>query len=867
MQGTQGLASLPMSCAAHRASQHWCGMDWVAPARALARRTRAAAITAALLLGIVEPGASLAAPPVGTVTGIAKDALERPVPGAQMRLESSDGQVVGRSTADDQGRFQFTGIAPGTYAVVGEKEGFETSTSAVTISESAGATADLTLASKQPLDVAVLAKRLEEARMTIQPRIGASTYEITKQAIEAQPGGQNNSLSQVLLQAPGVTQDSTNQGAIHVRNEHANVQYRINGVILPEGVSLFATGGGLSPRFASKVDLITGALPAEYGLRTSGIIDIQTKNGVFDPGGYLGMYGGSFSWLQPSFEYGGSQGRLNYYGTGSYLQNSIGISPATPNGPIHDDTKQGFGFGYLEYVLNPTSKVSAIVGHLRGSLPDPERARRHARVHRQRHLRLRLHESEREPARAELLRASCRTSRPSRTSPFRLSTFLRYSNLRFSPDPLPDLIFNGIAQQYFRSNTAGGLQAEGSYKITDTNTVRAGLIISAEGTGLQTTSSVLPTVDGVQSSDTPFSIFQSTPKIGSTYSVYAQDEWRILPSLTINGGLRFDAYLAYRDEWQISPRLAATWTPTSTTTVHAGYARYFTPPPLIFTPTSHLRAIRRHDGRPGGHEERDHQGRAGPLPRCRRHPADHPRLEGRRRRLLQAGDQPARRRPVRRAHRPDAVQLQAGLQLGRRAHDLPQPRRLHRVRQPGARRAAGQAHRDRAIPLLRRTTSNFIYNHYIHTDHAQFLTASAGVSYQWQAHALQRRHAGGERAQDHRQHAQRLDRAGLSAGQPRHHARASRWGRLGGFEARFDIINVANKNYVIRNGERDRRLRHAVRAAAGLLRRAEEGVLSARADVGKELRSWNMSTASSRSCAWAARRSIRCSSSRSSPRW
>ena len=68
-------------------------------------------------------------------------------------------------------------------------------------------------------------------------------------------------------------------------------------------------------------------MPAEYGLRTSGIIDIQTKNGAFDPGGYLGMYGGSFSWLQPSFEYGGSQGRFNYYGTGSYLQNSIGISP------------------------------------------------------------------------------------------------------------------------------------------------------------------------------------------------------------------------------------------------------------------------------------------------------------------------------------------------------------------------------------------------------------------------------------------------------------------------------------------------------------------------------------------------------------
>ena len=121
-------------------------------------------------------------------------------------------------------------------------------------------------AAAAPLDVKVAAGKLEEARINIQPRIGASTYEISNQAIETQPGGANNTLSQILLQAPGVTQDSTSQGGVHVRNEHANLQYRINGVVLPEGVSLFTQNGGLSPRLARSFDLITGALPAEYGL-------------------------------------------------------------------------------------------------------------------------------------------------------------------------------------------------------------------------------------------------------------------------------------------------------------------------------------------------------------------------------------------------------------------------------------------------------------------------------------------------------------------------------------------------------------------------------------------------------------------------
>jgi len=244
-----------------------------------------------LLIGLAPPGARAAG---SSVTGIAKDALDRPLPSVQVRLEAGDdGRVIGQTATDEQGRFSFPDVAAGTYVVVAAKDGFETATAVVTVAENAAASAALTLASRAPLDVAVAAKRLEEARIQIQPRIGASTYEFSKTEIERQPGAENQPLSQVLLKAPGVTLDSTNAGSIHVRNEHANVQYRINGVALPEGVSLFGQAGGLSPRLASRVELITGALPAEFGLRTAGIVDVQTKSGAFDPGGYVGIYGGS----------------------------------------------------------------------------------------------------------------------------------------------------------------------------------------------------------------------------------------------------------------------------------------------------------------------------------------------------------------------------------------------------------------------------------------------------------------------------------------------------------------------------------------------------------------------------------------------
>src|SRR5215469_16415477 len=154
-------------------------------------------------------------------------------------------------------------------------------------------------------DVNVVATQLNIARSEIQPSLGATVYDFSRQAIETQPQGDNQPFNRLLLQAPGVAQDSF--GQLHVRGDHANLQFRLNGVILPEGINVF--GQVLQTRLANSVSLITGALPAQYGLRTAGIIDIQTKSGALDPGGSVTLYGGQQSTFQPSVEWGGRVGQ------------------------------------------------------------------------------------------------------------------------------------------------------------------------------------------------------------------------------------------------------------------------------------------------------------------------------------------------------------------------------------------------------------------------------------------------------------------------------------------------------------------------------------------------------------------------------
>ena len=219
-------------------------------------------------------------------------------------------------------------------------------------------------------EITVQAKRLQAAGVAIEPQIGASTYTVTDEAIARQPGGANNALNQVLLQTPGVTQDALSAGGVHVRHEMQPVEFRINGIPLPMGLSFF--GQGLSPRFASSFNLITGALPAEYGLATSGVIDIQTKNGLFTPGGSVTMYGGGYDTLHPSAEYGGSVNGYNYYVGSDFLSTNHGIDGVTTAlTQIHDHSSQARAFAYLEKIVDAENRVTAIGGVFDGHFEIP----------------------------------------------------------------------------------------------------------------------------------------------------------------------------------------------------------------------------------------------------------------------------------------------------------------------------------------------------------------------------------------------------------------------------------------------------------------------------------------------------------------
>ena len=169
--------------------------------------------------------------------------------------------------------------------------------------------------------VVVTSQELDISREQIVPSLGATRYTVGPDRLNQQAQGEDAPFNQTILRFPGVAQDSF--GQLHLRGEHANLQYRINDVLLPEGITGF--GQELSTRFADNISLITGALPAQFGFRTTGVIDVHTKTGAEFTGGEASIQVGSFDTILPSFEYGGVTGKLTYYGIGNYLHNGIGI--------------------------------------------------------------------------------------------------------------------------------------------------------------------------------------------------------------------------------------------------------------------------------------------------------------------------------------------------------------------------------------------------------------------------------------------------------------------------------------------------------------------------------------------------------------
>jgi outer membrane receptor protein involved in Fe transport len=508
-----------------------------------------------------------------SAVGTVKDALGRPVMAAVVILRAADGRTVARTTSGEHGQFRLTAPERGTYHLTVQKSGFKRAREVLVLPGSTRTPLDLMLESEQALTVPVTASRVRAQNGLTAT--GVSKYTFTARDITGLPQAEATPLNQVLLQMPGVALDQNQE--IHIRGEHAGIQYQMNGIMLPLDINNDPTFTQLlNSYFVKSVSLIDGVLPAEYGYRTSGVVEISTKNGCDDAHNEFTIYGGQRDTAQLSFQLGGCSGKFSYYLTGVYTHSNLGLSSATRGpDPIHDGTNQGQGFAYLTYSISPTTQLSLIAGMTvaNNQFPNAPGERPEFKLSGVDPANFPSTDIDSTLEQQDYYGVLALNGALGSNADYQLAYTMHYNRENFNPDPISDLIYQGIAPKVFDSDFSNSAQGNLTYRWND-HTFRGGFYFGEYGVEADNTSQVFPLKGGVPLT-VPVSITTDLNKINLVYGVYLQDTWQLTEKLSVNFGLRWDRTSGLVNDSQFSPTINFVYKPRRDTTIHAGFARNF----------------------------------------------------------------------------------------------------------------------------------------------------------------------------------------------------------------------------------------------------------------------------------------------------
>jgi TonB dependent receptor/TonB-dependent Receptor Plug Domain len=428
---------------------------------------------------------------------------------------------------------------------------------------------------------------VEAARL--QTPEDSGSYSMSAQDIADLPAGYASTVTDVLAHMPGVAIDQNQQ--IHIRNtEGPQFQYQINGVLVPLDINTNPPFiSMINPLFVRQLDLLTGVLPARYSYATGGVVDIQTKDGCAQGGGDASLLFGQRAVLQPSVQYAGCAGGLSSYVSAVYHQGNTAFSSATPGpDPIHNWTRQGQLFGFFSYPIGSSTKVSLIVSAARSTnqlpnVPDLPPQYSLAGV------------AEPPPSSAidsylnfrDYLGILALNGVVNSQLTYQLAVSAHTISQRFEPDPVGELIYQGVASTASHDDHDQTLEGDLSYALGN-HLLGAGFYQGVYRVTASDSSLVFPAdANGAQTSDVPVSVINNSYARNVISGVYVNDRWQMDEHVRLAAGVRWDGLSGFTSGHQVSPTIKIEFQPVASTTVHAGAARYLQVPSILgISPTA-----------------------------------------------------------------------------------------------------------------------------------------------------------------------------------------------------------------------------------------------------------------------------------------
>jgi hypothetical protein len=240
------------------------------------------------------------------VTGVVTDSSGAVVVGATVAMHNPVSGFSRAATTDATGKFSFPNVPFNPYHLTIAKQGFASSTQDVDVRSVVPVTLAISLAvtgSSETVTVEAAADDLLEKTSTFHTDVDRDLFD--KIPLESA----SSSLSSlVTLATPGVAADSN--GLFHGLGDHAENSFSVDGQPITDQQSKVFSNQIPLDSIAS-MEVISGAPPAEYGEKTSVIVNLTTRSGqgLNRPTGSLTTSYGSFgtSNVDLNFGYGGAK--------------------------------------------------------------------------------------------------------------------------------------------------------------------------------------------------------------------------------------------------------------------------------------------------------------------------------------------------------------------------------------------------------------------------------------------------------------------------------------------------------------------------------------------------------------------------------
>jgi TonB dependent receptor-like, beta-barrel len=536
---------------------------------------------------------------VWIVTGVVQYEDFRRVPQVTVELRDQEGTIIDTQVSNEGGEFLFAPPEAGIYSIQATQSDLSSESTILKIENDPYLEVKLTLAHRQELTLEVVA-----SLPPIQHRLSGESYSVSRKDIEELPRGNNIALNDLLLTLPSAVDGGLKQ--VHIRQDHANFQFRIDGVPVPDTVSSVFMDV-ISPRTWERADIILGGPEAQFGNKTAAVIDITTKSGTQPDSGSVQFFGGSNETLNPAFEYGGTVGsEFRYYLMNSFISTNRGINPPTLGKSVfHDQSNQNQSLFRGDWQIDNQNSVTwlflnsiakfeiptqpglavnpTLVGLIQGENPGFEPVNSQ---------NINEYQKENNQYSQLVWRQDWSHDRF-----FSLAGFFQHSRATFKTDPFNALSYTADPDEPFSAGDqdrwayTGGIRFDYSHRLNSNHLVKTGFQIQrTQAVNKTRLSAFLRNGAGNPIGDV-ISRNADNRTIGWREEFWIQDQWTPWAQWTFNLGVRFDQIQALTNDGQVSPRIGATYAMTPNHVFHAFYGRMFTPPNLESVPFLQLNTV------------------------------------------------------------------------------------------------------------------------------------------------------------------------------------------------------------------------------------------------------------------------------------